>query len=297
MIEPYRPEHYDEVRAFARRLPNFDYVKHIIRAHTEQHAPGGCWIWRESLAPRPSLLAPHSGLPIVAFCAMLYMNRDDAWLYGMRVDPRCKDQGIATKFTRRLFRIARASGHTWAGLNTLDHREPAPVFRIAEKLGMRLEAVHATEPYWGLPRRFARPRLRRMPDSYRQLSELGLKVVFTEDPGWLWFRILPARRSEIARIGYELRDVPVLVRRHPPEWEGRRVFRRVSVNLCDRPADFRPLLQSLFGFATGPGRSLILNYPAEWRRELHAAVRDLLPRTLRGRHYWYTVWRIYGKQL
>jgi len=291
VLEVYRPEHFDQVKAFARRQSNFGYVKEIIKAHSEQGYPGGCWVWRVRG-------------PVVAFCGMLYLNPDDAWLYGMRVDDRFKGKGVATRFTRGLFRIARAAGRTWAGLNTLDHRKPAPVFRIAEKLDMKLESIHATDPFWRLPRRFNPPRLRRMKGIFDHYVALGQKTIFHERPGWLWSRLIPARKRWVNQSGFRLQGLPdqqtglpIHVVRHPIERNGKNWFRLVSVNLFDRSADSRQLLESLLGYAGGKHRGLVINYPAEWKHELRRAARELVPTLKRGRNCWFTTWRIYGKEL
>src|SRR5271157_1497795 len=144
MITSYRSEYFPQVAAFARRQPEFDYLQGIIRAHTEQHAPGGTWIWR-TRGGEPGTKNQEPGTKneergtVVAICGMAYLNRDDAWLYGMRVDDRFKGAGIATRFTRELTRRAAKSGRTWIGLDTLNHPRKTPVFRIMEKLGMRHE--------------------------------------------------------------------------------------------------------------------------------------------------------------
>ena len=140
MIAPYRSEFFPQIAAFANRQLEFDYLQGIIRAHTEQHAPGGIWVWMDR---DPGTIA--------AICGMAYLNRDDAWLYGMRVDERFKGAGIATRFTRELIRRAAKSGRTWIGLDTLNHPRKAPVFRIMEKLSMRHEATFATCVFWNLP--------------------------------------------------------------------------------------------------------------------------------------------------
>jgi hypothetical protein len=162
---------------------------------------------------------------------------------------------------------------------------------------MKLEALHATDPFWNLPPRFKPPRLRHAPDIYRRFTESGQKLFFYEDPGWIWMRLLPACRREINRSGFLLGELPIHIARHRPVREGERTWRRTTINLYDRPNDFRELLRALFGLAAGKGHGVTINYPAEWRHDLHRAARELLPGLRRGKHCWYTVWRIYGKRL
>jgi GNAT superfamily N-acetyltransferase len=164
LLEPYRSEYFAEVKSFAQHQPEFDYLLGIIKAHTKEHVPGGVWVWRKSMTNdecrmtnsnrKSSFINRHSAVgSVVAICGMAYLNRRDAWLYGMRVDPGFKGQGRATRLTRALFGIAAASGHTWVGLDTLDHPRKAPVLRITEKLGMKLEGIYATAGFRDLPRR------------------------------------------------------------------------------------------------------------------------------------------------
>jgi hypothetical protein len=285
MLEHYEPEHFDQVKAFARRLPNFDYVKEIIRVHTKQHRPGGCYAWTVRKQ-------------VVAFCAVAYLNPDDAWLWGMRVDDQFKSKGIATRFTRELFRIAARDGRTWAGLNTLDHRRPAPVFRVAEKLGMRLESIHATDPFWNLrTRRLTRPRLKRMPDIFTHYLSRGEKTIFHEGPGWCWSRLLPDRQDWVNRNGFQVSGLPVHVHNQGYKGTGKKRRHHVTVNLLDRPDDFRDVLGSVLAYAVGRGHGVTINYPAAWKQELRRAARELVPSLKRGRNCWSTVWRIYGKSL
>lgn len=139
MLEKYRPEFFPEVARFARKCENFFYVKLIIKVHTKRGFPGECHVWREEGR-------------IVAFAAVAYLNPNDAWLWGMRVDPVFRNKGVAARFTRAQLRAAKAAGRTWAGLNTFDHRKPAPTFRVMEKLGFRVEDIYADDVYWRRPR-------------------------------------------------------------------------------------------------------------------------------------------------
>jgi RimJ/RimL family protein N-acetyltransferase len=171
VLEAYHPGHFSEIKSFAERQPEFDYLLGIIRAHTREHVPGGVWVWREE--PGPGVRGQGS---VVAVCGMALLNRRDAWLYGMRVDPRFRNTGVATRLTRALFRLARQSGRTWIGLDTLNHPRKAPVFRIAEKLGMKLEGIYATAGFSDLPE----PRDQRNSECGMQISEFRERTT-TED--------------------------------------------------------------------------------------------------------------------
>jgi GNAT superfamily N-acetyltransferase len=283
MIEEYRPEHYKAIRAFARKQPNFGYVREIVRWHTKTRLPGGCYVWREAGT-------------VVAFCGVQYLNSDDAWLYGMRVDDRCKGQGVATRFTRALFRIVRASGRTWAGLNTLDHGRPAPVFRIAEKLGMKLEAIHATDPYWRLALRSRPVRPEKLRDIYRLYRARGERTLFQDRRGWVWYRLLPGRRRQVNQGGRCLLGTPVHFSRTRFKLRSGRIITSTTVNLLDRPRDIQAMMRCLLVRGVG-SRSVTINYPAEWKTEMRRAARALIPNLKPGRNCWPTVWRIYGKHL
>ena len=145
MFHAYRPADFPAVAAFARRQPEFEYLKAIIRMHEEARVRGARAVWRESNR-------------VIAFCAVAFPNPRDAWLYGMRVDDRFKGQGIATRLTRALFGLARQAGRTWVALDTKDVASKAPVFRICDRLGMTHLATHATTMLWnsGLPDSYSR---------------------------------------------------------------------------------------------------------------------------------------------
>jgi len=279
MLLEYLPEHFPEIKSFARRQPEFGYLLGIIKAHTRERVPGGVWVWRKEPGPRV-----RGQGPVVAVCGMAYLNRCDAWLYGMRVDPAFKGQGVATNLTKALFRIARRSRRTWIGLDTLDRPRKAPVFRITEKLGMRLEGVYATAGFRDLPLSAYR-----IPPAADRLSPAadwtgGQRVMFLEQyPRWLWSRIGLAR-------GHLLPDgTPVqIVRRR---YGGRL---RTSVNLLSEPENLTTALAGLLGFAAGRGRGLVINYPAGWTPRMRAAARRLnVPKAKR----FFVAWRIYGKDL
>jgi GNAT superfamily N-acetyltransferase len=309
VLEAYHPGHFSEIKSFAERQPEFDYLLGIIRAHTREHVPGGVWVWREE--PGPGVRGQGA---VVAVCGMALLNRRDAWLYGMRVDPRFRNTGVATRLTRALFRLARQRGRTWIGLDTLNHPRKAPVFRIAEKLGMRLEGIYATAGFSDLPE----PRNQKNSECGMQISEFrihhsairngvtgtpegeavpkaqplnpaadwtgGEPVMFHEQyPRWLWSRVGLARGSVLP----DGSPVQIVRRRY----RGRL---RTSINLLAEPDDLTSTLAELLRFAAGRGRSLVINYPAVWTSRLRAAARRLgVPKPKR----FFVAWRIYGRRL
>jgi RimJ/RimL family protein N-acetyltransferase len=279
VLERYRPGCFAEVKSFARHQPEFDYLLGIIKAHTREHVPGGVWVWREEPGPG----ARGQG-PVVGVCGMADLNRRDAWLYGMRVDPKFKGLGIATRLTRALFEIAAASGRTWIGLDTLNSPRKAPVFRIARKLGMKLEGIYATAGFKDLPL----SAYRRPPAAHRLSPSAdwtgGQPVMFHEQyPRWLWSRIGLARGSLLP----DGTPVQIVRRRY-----GGRL--RISANLLAKPEDLMSTLAQLLGFAAGRGKSLVINYPADWTSRMRAASRQLkVPKANR----FFVAWRIYGKRL
>jgi len=283
VLEEYRPEFYREIRAFARKLGAFFYVRMIIDAHARNVWPGRCCVWREDGK-------------LVAFSAVAYLNRDDAWLWGMRVDSRFQNRGIATRFTRALFPLVRKAGRTWAGLNTLDRRGTAPTFRVMDKLGMRLEDVFATDVYWRRPRNLARPRLRPCKDIFRHYVKLGRRTIFRQRMGWFYSRLLPARRACVNAGGFLLDGVPVHLNRNSHVERGR-LYRDVVVNLFDRPADFRAFVPRLLALIPKTRGRMAVNYPVEWRREFRAGARTALPRLRQDHGAWFSAWRIYGRHL
>jgi GNAT superfamily N-acetyltransferase len=282
MLENYRPEYFREVARFARKCPNFFYVTLIIKAHMKDGFPGECHVWRE-------------GGRIVAFSAVAYLNPDDAWLWGMRVDPEYRNKGVAASFTRAQLRVAKASGCTWAGLNTLDHRKPAPTFRVMEKLGFHVEDIYADDVYWRKPRRVPRPRLKMFRGIFGHFLSLGRRTYFHQHPGWFCSRLIPQRRREVNRLGFTLDGVPVMVRRRRYVEKGRR-YSGVTVNLFDRPPDFGTFVPRLLALVPKRGH-MVVNYPAEWRYRFRAAARAAVPKMRKNRGYWPSAWRIYGKEL
>ena len=278
MLEPYQTAQWDNVARFARRLPNFDYMKTIIRLHLEEHRPGGCFVWK-------------SGGRIAAFCGLNYLNPDDAWLYGMRVDPAFHNQGIATRLTRALIARAGRDGRTWVGLNTSDTPSHRPVFRIAEKLGMKLEGIYCNDGFWAIRQGLAVPRLRRHPDIFAEFLKQGRTTVFHDTPGWFWSRLLPARREWVNANGYILHGIPVHITRrtHPKRQKS------TTINLLELPPDPKPLLTSLLAYAQGRNW-IVVNYPLEWKRTVRSAWKELVPTLSRKNHYTAPE-RVYGKHL
>jgi len=283
-LERYRPAMFPEVEAFARRLKWFGYVKGIIRWHLDEGAPGSLWVWRH-------------GRRLVAFCGIQYLSRGDAWLYGMRVAADVQNRGIARRFTAGLFDVCREAGRNWAGINTYVYRRPSPVYRIADRLGMRLEATDATDSFWKLPASVSGPRPRRCAGIYRHYRAAGRRVVFHEHPGWLWSRIGPHSRHRVEAGGHRVAGVPVHIVRHGVIRESDGWYRSTTVNLLDRPADFREVLPALLAAGRGEHAGLALNYPFVWARELRRAARAVVPGLRRGKNCWKSAWRIYGKDL
>lgn len=282
MFERYRPEQLREVSRFARRLDNFFYVKLIIDAHSKGKPPGECFVWREDGR-------------IAAFSAVAWLNRDDAWLWGMRVDRELHDRGIGTRFTRALFPLIRRTGRTWAGLNTRDSDKPKATFRVMEKLGMKLEDTYADDVYWRRPRGVMRPRLKPFRDIFSHFVGLGRRTFFYQQQGWLCCRLLPSRRAWVNRGGRMLDGVPLHVARDRYTEKGRR-YGRVTVNLFDRPTEFGEFVPRLLALAPRRGH-MVVNYPAEWKDELRRAARAAVPRLRQNQGAWFSAWRIYGRKL
>ena len=282
MLEKYRPEFFPEVARFARKCENFFYVKLIIKVHTKRGFPGECHVWRE-------------GGRIVAFSAAAFLNPDDAWFWGMRVDPESRNKGVAAKFTRAQLRVVKAAGRTWAGLNTLDHRKPAPTFRVMEKLGFRVEDIYADDVYWRKPRHVARPRLGPYRGIFAHYVVLGRRTYFHQHPGWFSSRLIPSHRREVDKSGFTLDGVPVMIRRRRYV-EKRRRHTGLTVNLFDRPPDFGTFVPRLLALVPKRGH-MVVNYPAEWAREFRRAARAAIPKLRPNHGCWFSTWRIYGKEL
>jgi GNAT superfamily N-acetyltransferase len=251
----------------------------IVRLHLDEARPGGIYVWRAEGR-------------IAAFCGLNYLNEDDAWLYGMRVAPQFHNRGIASRFTRALMAIAGRDGRSWVGLNTSDQPSHRPVFRIAEKLGMKSEGIYCNDGFWSLRRRLAVPRLRRHPDIFEEFLKRGRTTVFHDKDGWFWSRLLPARREWVNANGYVLQGIPVhIARRTHPEYG-----KSASFNLLELPPDPKRLLAGLLAFAQGRSWTVV-NYPLEWKRTVRTAWRKLLPRLRRGHNYYAGAERVYGKYL
>ncbi|MBN2464294.1 GNAT family N-acetyltransferase [candidate division WOR-3 bacterium] len=282
MLEKYRPEYFREVARFARKCDNFFYVKLIIKAHTNGRVPGECHVWREDGR-------------IVAFSAAAFLNPDDAWLWGMRVDPDYRNKGVAAKFTRAQLRVVKAAGRTWAGLNTLDHRKPAPTFRVMEKLGFRVEDVYADDVYWRKPKRVARPRFVPFRGFLDHSVSLGRRTYFHSQHGWFCSRLIPVRAKDVNQQGRMLDGVPLMVKRWRYVEKGRR-YAGMAVNLFDRPPDLQTFVPRLLALVPQRGH-MVVNYPAEWQYQFRAAARAAVPKLRKNRGYWPSTWRIYGKEL
>jgi GNAT superfamily N-acetyltransferase len=282
VLEQYRPEHYPEVRRFAARLDNWFYVRLIIRSHTAKGMPGACYIWREQGRT-------------VAFQAVAWLNPDDAWLWGMRVDPAFKNRGVATRFTRAVLPLIRQTGRSWVGLNTLDRRRPAPTIRVMEKLGMKLDSTDATDVFWRRPQNVPRPRLRPASRIFDRFVEAGRQTYFYVHDGWLWARLLPGRRTWFNRGGFTLDGVPIHLTTERRLERGR-ASRVVVVNLLERPPDFRRFVARVLALVPARKGHLVVDYPVEWARDFRAAARAAIRGLRVNRGCWLSAWRIYSRR-
>jgi len=324
VLKPYLPEHFDQVAAFARDQPEFDYLKAIIRVHDDTRGkpllPGKVWVW--TIHHR-----------VVAVCGLAYTNARDGWLYGMRVDDKHRGQGIATRFTRALFDIAREAECSWVGLDTMDTPHKAPVFRIARKLGMTLEAVHTTfvlknqgqscEGKSQVPNPKSEVRISsfdigisppgpslfsRASSVCRRLRDSGEKVMMRQDAMlWRWFRLIPRVSREVSRDGYSVNDVPVhiaqdrllprLPRLNVEKQQDRPFERSLVANLFSPVKDCPRVLPDLLALARNKGNHVVIVLPSANQKRFLAAVRALIPGLRLKRDYWLDSWRIYGKYL
>jgi len=257
-------------------------VKMIIAAHTRQGFPGSCRVWREDGR-------------IAAFAAVALLNRDDAWLWGMRVDPAFQNRGIATRFTKAQFEVVRKAGRTWAGLNTLERKGRAPTFRVMAKLGFRLEDTYATDVYWRRPKSTARPRAVRHPDVFALCQESGMKTVFFQHNGWFYARLRPERRAWVNAAGVVLDGTPLLLVRERRQECGR-PRTEVTVNLFARPDDFANFAPRLLALVPRRGH-MVVNYPVAWADKFRRAARRAVPGLRQNRGCWFSAWRVYGKLL
>jgi len=272
MFDEYRPADFPAVAAFARRQPEFNYLQAIIRAHAEGRVRGRCRVWRE--AGR-----------IVAFCAMAYPTRRDAWLYGMRVSDRFRGQGIATRLTRALFGMARQAGRTWVALDTKNVASKAPVFRICDRLGMTHISTHATTMFWDIEPGFAPPRLEPAPGPWPRSRDARV-MMRQQFPLWIWQR--PRAESRLFYVAGARASV---------EYDVHRGRRWAAIDAFERPQDTRAFLSGLLGLATGPRRGVVLVSPATWQPALRRAARVLVPVLKRGVNSNFDAWRIYGRRL
>ena len=279
MLEPFTRALWPEVARFARRLPNFDYLKTIVRLHIDEGLPNGCYVWRNDGR-------------IAAFCGLNYLNQDDAWLYGMRVARSFHNHGIGTRFTRALIRIAGRDGHSWVGLNTTDHASHRPVFRIADRLGMKLEGIYCNDGFWSVRRPLAVPRLRRHPDIFAEFLRRNRTTIFHSSPGWFWSRLLPARREWVNAGGHVFAGVPLHAMRlaHPQQ------RKLTTINLLELPPDPGRLLSGILALAQGRNW-IVVNYPREWKRTVQSAWRELVPNFRRTHNHYTSAERVYGKYL
>lgn len=95
---------------------------------------------------------------IIAFCGLRLLNQQDAWLYGMRVADDVKSRGFCTRFTRALIEETRSTGRKRVGINTYHYpHDRSPVYRIAERVGMKLNATHAVDVFWDMPKSITGP--------------------------------------------------------------------------------------------------------------------------------------------
>jgi len=272
MFDEYRPADFAAVAEFAERQPEFSYLQAIIRAHDERRVRGTCRVWREANR-------------IVAFCAMAYPTRRDAWLYGMRVDRRFRGQGIATRLARALIGLARQAGMTWVALDTKDVPSKAAVFRICERLGMSHVTTHATTMFWNIGPGFARPLLEPAPGPWPRSRDARV-MMRQQFPLWIWQR----PRSE-ARLFY-IAGVRVSV-----EYDVHRGRRWAAVGAFERPPDTRAFVAGLLGLAAGRRRGVVLICPAAWQSALRRWARALVPGLARGVNSNFDAWRIYGRRL
>jgi GNAT superfamily N-acetyltransferase len=272
MLDKYRPQDFDAVAEFARRQPEFDYLKAVIEAHAQDRVRGACRVWREQGR-------------IVAFCVVAFPNRRNARLYGMRVDDRYKGRGIATKLTRELFVLARKQGRTWIALDAKDVASKAPVFLIGERLGMKHVTTDATTMLWGVEPQFARPRL--VPASGpRPDSPHALVVMRQTFLLWIW------QRSPASSRLFAIAGARVSI-----EYAFGRGRRWAVVNAFERPWDTRAFAASLLGLASGPRLGVVLVSPARWQRALRRTACALGPILARGVNSSFDAWRIHGSRL
>jgi hypothetical protein len=130
---------------------------------------------------------------------------------------------------------------------------------------------------------------------FRHAVSLGRKTFFHSRHGWFCSRLIPARHREVDRSGFMLDGVPLMLQRWRYVEKGRR-YAGASVNLFDRPPDFRQFVPRLLALVPKRGH-VVVNYPAEWQYQFRAASRAGIPRLKKNCGYWPSTWRIYGKEL
>jgi hypothetical protein len=166
------------------------------------------------------------------------------------------------------------------------------VFRVAEKLGMKLEGIFGNDVLSPLRRRFSYPRLKRHPDIFDEFLKHGRSTFFHDTPGWFWSRTLPARRDWINQGGYVACGVPLHID-HRVHAKGEH---STTVSLLELPYDPKPLFSGLLAYARR--RSwIVVNYPVEWKRKVRRTWRELIPSLRHGRRYYSGAERVYGKYL
>jgi hypothetical protein len=128
---------------------------------------------------------------------------------------------------------------------------------------------------------------------FHHYTELGVKTILSEGPGWIWTRLLPPRKRSINANGYLLHGIPIHIVEHGKTCGNNPRNYQVTVNFYDHPGDFYLFLHSLLGYAAGRNCGLTVNYPVDWKREFRHSARNLL----RGKRCFFSAWRIYGKNL
>lgn len=214
----------------------------------------------------------------------------------MRVDPECQCRGVATAFTRAQFKLIRAAGRTWAGLNTLDSKKPKAAFRVMEKLGFKLEDTQCDDIYWRRPRGVPKPRPRPFPGITARLIGLGRKTMFYDNDGWFNCRLLPARARWLNPFGRAIDDTPVVIIPRVVTSPSGKKRNMLSINVLERPDNLRTFVPRLLALAPKHGH-IVVNYPSDWAREFRAAARAAIPKLRQDHGCWQSTWRIYGKHL
>lgn len=122
-IRPAQPADREAVLSFCAHIwGGYDYLPKV---------------WDEWLSdPRGIFLtALLDGIP-VAVARACFPSPDEAWLEGMRVDPRYQGAGIAREVTTALVEAVERRGARAVRLLTMSYN--LPIHRICERLGLRL---------------------------------------------------------------------------------------------------------------------------------------------------------------